>query len=636
VIHFARSFYCGGVETRFQVRAGRLARGPRACAVAALLVAMWGCAGGDELLGEAADASGGPAGGADGGSGGAGGAPGSAGGAWSTGGALTPELCLDGCSEDGMSIVDCNGLVLDTCTGDDRCVNAKCVPNPCIGDAPTESSLGCDFWAAQPTMRTGSNSNCFAIYVVNPWPEPAHLDVDFQGATLPVDTFAAIPSGQGGNITFTPYDPNVGVPPGEVAILFFSEPWWPELCPYPALPLPFVSGGSFTGIEDAIHVATDVPTVAYQILPYGGGDSALTSATLLLPTKSWGTDYLAVSAWGGLPDGGAKPSLAIVAAEDATKVYITPKVAIVGNDVIEPAPANISKEYPLERGQVLTLNQAEELTGSLVQADKPVAVFGGFDCLQIPADTLYCDGSHQQVPPIRALGTEYVGHRHRNRFPNVEETPPWRLVGAVDGTVLTWEPAPPDGAPTTLDAQQVVELWAPGPFVVRSQDSAHPFYLAAYMSGCANYGTDQDCRGDPEWVNVVATDQYLDSYVFFTDPTYPETSLNLVRRPGPSGFFDVYLDCLGKVEGWQDVGDYQVAIVDLSVGDFEPVGNCANGVHRIHSPGAFALTVWGWGSAATGLPPEPDAFNTTAVSYAYPGGIGLAVINDVEVPPVPK
>jgi hypothetical protein len=608
----------------------------RALVVAAVVGAVWGCAGGEELPGEAADTSGGPTG-AQGGSGGAGAAGGAGGSSSSsTGGALTQDECFDGCSDDGMSVVSCNGTVLETCTGDDRCVNAKCVANPCIGDAPTESSMGCDFWAAQPTMRTGGSTGCFALYLVNPWPAPAHLAVDFQGASQPVETFAAIPAGQGSNITFTPYDPVAGVPPGEVAILFFAEGFGSEGCPYTPLLLPFSGGGAFfTGIEDAIHVSSDVPNVAYQILPYGGGDSALSSATLLLPTKSWSTDYLAVSAWGGLPAGGAKPSLAIVAAEDATTVFITPKVAIEGNAAVEPAPPDVAKAYPLERGQVLSLNQAEELTGSLVQADKPIAVFGGFDCLQIPADTLYCDGSHQQVPPIRALGTEYVGLRYRNRFPNIGEAPPWRLVGAADGTVLTWDPAPA-GAPATLDAQQVVEFLAPGPFVVRSQDSAHPFYLAAYMSGCRNHGTDEDCRGDPEWVNVVPTDQYLDSYVFFTDPTYPETSLNLVRRPGPSGFFEVYLDCLGKVEGWQDVADYQVAIVDVSVGNFDAVGNCQNGVHRIHSEGAFALTVWGWGSAATGLPPQVDAFNTTAVSYAYPGGIGLAVINDVEVPPVPK
>lgn len=626
-------------DVRGSAAAGRRWRGAGVgVAAVASLAWAWGCAGGEQLLGEAADASGTSA--ASSGGGGSGGmaAVGGEGGDGATGGFTQPPPCLDTCSADGMDVTDCTGTVLSSCTGDDRCVNAKCVPNPCVGEVPPATSMGCDFWAAQPTMRTGGSTNCFALYMVNPWPAAAHLTVDFQGTTLPLDTFAAIPSGQGKNITFTPYDPVAGVPPGEVAILFFADIWDATGCPYTPYTLPVVSGGSFfTGIENAIHVTSDVPNVAYQILPYGGGDSMLSSATLLLPTKAWSTDYMAVSSWGGLPDGGAKPNLAVVAAENETTVFITPKADIVGGPTVAPAPANLTAEYTLSRGEVLTFNQAEELSGSLVQSDKPIAVFGGFDCLQIPAKEMYCDGSHQQVPPIRALGTEYVGLRYRNRYIGVDEVVPWRLVGAVDGTVLTWEPKAPAGAPTTLDAGEVVEVWTTNPFLVRSQDSEHPFYLGAYMTGCSNYGTDADCRGDPEWVNVAPTAQYLDSYTFFTDPTYPETSLNLVRRPAPGGgFHDVYLDCLGKVEDWHDLGEYQWARVDLSVGNFEPVGNCENGVHRVFSKGAFALTVWGWGSAATGLGPNPEDFNTTCVSYAYPGGIGLSVVNDIEVPPAPK
>lgn len=176
-------------------------------------------------------------------------------------------------------------------------------------------------------------------------------------------------------------------------------------------------------------------------------------------------------------------------------IAITPKVPIVGGNGIAPAPAGLPATYSLERGQVLLLTQPEELTGSRVQSNKPISVWGGHGCLQIPADVGYCDGSHQQLPPIHALGTEYVGLRYRNRYDGVEESPPWRLVGAADGTTLSWDPAPPAGAPVTLAAQQVAEFSAPGPFVVKSQDADHPFYLGAYMTGCLAYGTDKDCRG---------------------------------------------------------------------------------------------------------------------------------------------
>ena len=53
-------------------------------------------------------------------------------------------------------------------------------------------------------------------------------------------------------------------------------------------------------------------------------------------------------------------------------------------------------------------------------------------------------------------------------------------------------------------------------------------------------------------------------YVFFTDPTYPETNLVVVRKKGASGFADVNLDCAGKIEGWKKLtDDLQYTRVDL-------------------------------------------------------------------------
>jgi hypothetical protein len=86
------------------------------------------------------------------------------------------------------------------------------------------------------------------------------------------------------------------------------------------------------------------------------------------------------------------------------------------------------------------------------------------------------------------------------------------------------------------------------PFVVRSQDAEHPFYLAAYMRG----GQDVGSHGDPEFVNVVPAGQYLSSYSFYADPTYAETSLVIVRQKSSKGRFeDVWLECAGNLTGWR-------------------------------------------------------------------------------------
>src|SRR5690606_14374899 len=149
-----------------------------------------------------------------------------------------------------------------------------------------------------------------------------------------------------------------------------------------------------------------------------------------------------------------------------------------------------------------------------------------------------CDSAHQQIPPVKALGTEYAAVRYRNRTSATsEEAPPWRLVGAVDGTMLTWTPAAPDGAPTVINRGEVHEFMATGPFVVSGQDEDHPFYMAQYMTGVSHIAS-PTAEGDPEWVNVTPVAQYLDRYVFFTDPTYSETSLVVTRRKNQNGMFD--------------------------------------------------------------------------------------------------
>ena len=47
----------------------------------------------------------------------------------------------------------------------------------------------------------------------------------------------------------------------------------------------------------------------------------------------------------------------------------------------------------------------------------------------------------------------------------------------------------------------------------------------------------------------------------------------------------------------------------------------------------FGVTVWGWGSAATGE--VGSGFYTQYVSYAYPAGASVQPINTVVIPPTP-
>ncbi|MBK8251849.1 MAG: IgGFc-binding protein [Polyangiaceae bacterium] len=543
------------------------------------------------------------------------------------GGSAVGGSCGYSCTADLKKVIDCNGQVIQECSSDQGCANGQCINDPCEAAKQSSSSYGCDYWALKTDIISDASGACFAAFVANTWTSPVKISVERNGQMLPVANFARIPSGQGQGLQYAPYDANQGLPPGEVAILFLSRDTFGFLpdCPAPAA-VAGESGVIGTGRGSAFHITTDRPVVAYQILPFGGGQSAATSATLLLPTSVWDTNYVAVNAYPASQVAPGVPSLDILAYEDGTEVTILPNNQIVGGPGVVGSPPNQAVVYSLQRGEYVQISQGAELSGSPIQSNKPVGVWGGASCLNVPVNAYYCDSAQQQIPPVKAMGNEYVSVRYRARNGQADEQPPWRIIGMVDGTALTYEPFPPPGAPSTLSLGQVFEFNASGPFIVRSQDADHPFYVAGYMTGGEAFGGE----GDPEWVNVIPAAQYLDSYVLFTDPTYSETELVLVRKPSKDGqFADVVLDCAGPVQGWQPIGPYQYTRVDLVTGDFQNVGNCSNGRREIKSDLPFGVTVWGWGSTKSTL-------FTQHVSYAYPAGASVAKINEVVVVPDPK
>jgi hypothetical protein len=581
----------------------------------------------------------------------AGGGPGSSSATSANGGGVslagsggTTTSCPLHCSADLHSFVDCNGVTVMTCPSAAACGSMGCVA-PCDSAQQNKSTIGCDYYSVDPDIVASVKGACFAAFIANTWNAPVTLQVERQGMVLDAATFSYLPQGTGQNTTYTLL-PGGKLMPGQVAIVFLGEMQGVGMgaCP-PGVAVAFQGDASVsgTGMGYAFHIMTSAPVVAYDIFPYGGGQAAATSATLLLPTTAWDTNYIAVDAYRQATigiDADPQPSIDLVAAEDGTEVTISPVAAIVGGNGVAPAPAGTPTVYSLAKGQYIQFSQPAELTGSVIQSNKPIGHWGGASCLNINVDTAACDSAHQQIPPVKALGHEYVAVRYRNRFQGQEESPPWRMVGAVDGTWLTYDPAPPAGAPAALNTGQLVEFRAAGPFTVTSQDDKHPFYMSAHMTGCGETNpTLDDCRGDPEFVNVIPPEQYLSSYVFFTDPTYPETNLVLIRKKTKSGFADVTLDCAGVVAGWAPVGsagDYEYARVDLVTGNFQPVGGCDNGRHQIQSSGPFGLAVWGWGSAATGgnFKTSGNGFYSQFVSYAYPAGASVQPINTVVVTPV--
>jgi hypothetical protein len=411
----------------------------------------------------------------------------------------------------------------------------------------------------------------------------------------------------------------------------------PLVCPItPALLDDAAVQGSGKG--SAFHVVSDTPVSAYDIVPYGGAASYLPSATLLLPAPGWGTNYVMVTPRN---DGSGSLWALIVADQNDTHVTVAPAQTLPAGGTLGEALADKVTTYTLNAGDIAqwldaSFNSTFDPTGTIVESDKPVGLWTGNTYLGVVSTTSpeggFHDSAHQQIPHVKALGSEYVGAGIVTRLRTLAaESVPYRLLGVVSGTRLSWDPAPPPSAPTTLDIGQVAEFETTGLFSVNSQDKDHPFVLTQYMPGSPQSGTVEGCGtppsvglrcglGDEDWVNLVAPQQYLRSYVFFTDPSYATTNLVLTRVRGGAGFLDVAVDCLGVIDGWEPVGskgNYQVAKVDLTRGT-RPIKDCVASRHLATSNGGFGVTVWGtdWAS-----------------SYGYPAGGNLVPINSVVVPP---
>ena len=151
----------------------------------------------------------------------------------------------------------------------------------------------------------------------------------------------------------------------------------------------------------AIHIVADAP-VAVHALNYM---HASTDGSLILPTSLLGLDHFIMSYRNGETSPRVGTELAIVATKPQTLVTITPTSATGSH------PAGQPFTVTLQTGDVfrlISMHDGEDLTGSRVQADKPVAVFGGHSLAYVPYNVPYADHLYEQIPSVDLWGRHFV------------------------------------------------------------------------------------------------------------------------------------------------------------------------------------------------------------------------------------
>src|SRR5690349_20793331 len=321
------------------------------------------------------------------------------------GGDDAPPTCQElSCSADLHDVL-CDGNIVTSCPSDMGCgAGGVCVP-ACQSAQDNQSTIGCDYYAVDPEIIADGAGACFAAFIANTWTSPVSISVERAGQSFPVDSFARIPSGSGQSLTYAPLTGGM-LQPGEVAILFLARFGFTLTdCP-PGIPPAYTATDAAvhgTGRGAAFRIQTSAPVVAYDIFPYGGGASAATSATLLLPTSAWDVNYVGVDAFRKSTFvAQAQPSMALVGKEDGTNVTIRPTAAIQAGAGVQAGPAGTPTTYTLGAGEILQFTQDAELIGSAILADKPIGLWAGASCLSIDVNDQACDSAHQQIPPVKA------------------------------------------------------------------------------------------------------------------------------------------------------------------------------------------------------------------------------------------
>ena len=127
-----------------------------------------------------------------------------------------------------------------------------------------------------------------------------------------------------------------------------------------------------------------------------------------------------------------KSVIVFIASENNTKVTITPSQNIEITQGIT-TPANSTVEKILREKETVIISSVEDLTGTYVASNKPLAFFSGHECGNMPSNRTYCDHMVEQIPPVATWGTEFYSSSFMTRPKDV-----FRVLSSSNGNSIAW------------------------------------------------------------------------------------------------------------------------------------------------------------------------------------------------------
>ncbi|MFH2008157.1 MAG: MopE-related protein [bacterium] len=445
---------------------------------------------------------------------------------------------------------DCSDGVDNNCDG---IVDQGCL-SPCELAALTQSYLGCEFYAVDlPQFNT---SKKFGIIVSNP------------------------SNTQTANVTITTVNGTVAtwsIPPNGLQT-------YEDIARAQNI-------GSAGVFNRAFRISSDLPVAAYQFNSIDTIGAASTDASLLFATHSLAKRYYAMDYTSRTA---GDSFVAVVGTEANTQVTLFPAATVNGGTTATLNPYDV---------MVVTATSGNvSLTGTRVEADKPVAVFGGNQCTNVPYGMSYCDHVEQQIFPRQAIGGYYiVGKTHARTYCDPPDY--IRVLADADNTTVTFNP--PVAGPWNLMAGQWQETTIDDPVEITA---TNPVLVGQFIRSSGG-GACSD-EGDPAFMLQVPVDQYRPDYVFLTPTTYDTDFMDIMAPVGTS----VWLDNNPLTLSNTPIGGSGYSLSSFVIAD---------GVHVLEASNNIGVMVYAYGG------PGGQGVSQN-VSYGYPAGLDLEAINPVE------
>ncbi|MFC2129824.1 hypothetical protein ACFLSQ_00160 [Bacteroidota bacterium] len=269
----------------------------------------------------------------------------------------------------------------------------------------------------------------------------------------------------------------------------------------------------------SIHIQSDEP-----ISVYGLNRRFQTTDTYLgLPVNVLGTEYRAMCY---NESKGLVSQVAIIATQNGTKVSIVPSANTLKH------PSGIEYTVRMRKGDVFQILPKIQpfsdcdLTGTLIKANKKIAVFSGHQCSYVPESIIACNHLVEQLPPVPSWGRHFYlgGFKSRLRFT-------YRVLAHQNDTKV-------------FENNDLVAELKAGEYFEKIDSrnlqlsATKPVLVAQYSHGLS----DGDSTGDPMMTLVSPTQQFLTSYRFATpvngswnhyiNVVVPTNAINEIRLNG--------------------------------------------------------------------------------------------------------